>query len=203
MVVTNENIAQYISGQIDCNIEFKYGTLVDDVLGRIICGFANTSGGILVFGYSGKKELVLGYKGDAEKKIKKIMENIENAPQYEQYCVDYQGSRLSVLEIEKNKNCLSLYRGIAYVYKNNECYALSGNELMEKLSLLPGKYIQEMLPQMQDTLIELKKKTDEYELGLARSDKKALKYCIVGVVGGAILSNIPIVLNFFEALIGY
>ena len=184
--------------QAEGNVELKYGTLVADVIGEIICGFANTSGGSLIVGYSEKKNKTFGSSSNDERILRRVMRSFENPPQYELYYVEYQGKRLLVVDVMKNNDCLSLYQGIAYTHENNIYFALSGEELKNRVASQSDKYIQELLPKMQENLIELNNKVHEYEIGLAKSDKKALIYCIAGIIGGAVLSNIPKIIDFAE-----
>ena len=200
-VITNENIGQYIARQTDVNIEFKYGTLVADIIGKIICGYANTSGGFIVVGYSEKKQKTYGYSHNDEKILNTVMNSFENVPHCEKYYVNYQDHRLLIIEVEKNENFISLYNGIAYVYQNDGCFALSGEEFKKRILSQSEQSIHELLPKMQDTLIELSTKVNDYEIGLAKSDKKALIYCIVGIIGGAVQSNIPTIVGLLQYLV--
>ncbi len=101
-MVSKENIEEFLTKQPEDNVVIKYGTLIPDALGRIISGFANTTGGTLIIGYSFKKNKVFGCSGGDDKLIRRIIESIENPPQNQIYYVDYQNHSLLIVEIMKN-----------------------------------------------------------------------------------------------------
>ena len=96
-------------------LAYKAVLLVSKSLARLICSFANTSGGHIILGVSDNKE-VNGLSEDfrANSITHKALDLLSPVPDVHYQYVTYQGKRLYVIKIKKSDNEI-LFEGNAYI----------------------------------------------------------------------------------------
>nr|WP_319401830.1 ATP-binding protein [uncultured Carboxylicivirga sp.] len=114
MDITSE-IENIIGNNESEKLAYKAVLLVSKSLARLVCSFANTSGGHIILGVSENKE-VNGLSEDfrANSITHKALDILSPVPDVHYQYVTYQGKRLYVIKIKKSESEI-LFEGNAYI----------------------------------------------------------------------------------------
>jgi predicted HTH transcriptional regulator len=171
-------------------IEFKYGTLVSDVLAKCIAAFANAKGGKIIIGYSERRRSFVNSSWKDQHIIEKALVLLEDPPKIEIYNVEYKEHLLLIVDVEQNEGKLTYYQGALYKRVADE------NQLMDKNSIKSAftsisKYSDiELLIALEKMNVrneELRNKIDEHNSWAIKDSRKGFRWAIAFCVAGAIL----------------
>ena len=117
-------------------VEFKEGIPPAQELGRTACAFANTDGGIILFGVSSKKEIV-GLSHDLDKVQQSnanCLRKVQPSLMVHQHVSGLDGKKILYLEISKSHDKIAhSYDGVVYVKLGSTIKKLEGESLIEFL----------------------------------------------------------------------
>lgn len=134
MTVTFSDLQRWVSEWEGPALEFK--STVQKNIGETISAFANTYGGLVVFGVSPKKELKgLTNPDEESKRLRQILDNCKPNPKPEQEFLRHEGKTFIVLKLEpftySQNPCF--YGDLCYIRQGTTNLKLSGDSLIEFL----------------------------------------------------------------------
>lgn len=192
--INEKNIADYLQLPESETLEFKSKVVDLSIIAKNVAAFANNMGGIIIFGFS-EEFGICGCRPNTVKTIERAIESLKNPPKYLIYSVKYDNHELIILEISKNENVLTYANGALYFRKADTNQLMNMEQLEKRFSKVDINALVEAVNSMNNTINSLNEKILSYEAGLAKSDKKSLKYCIAGIVGGAIFTILSLVVS--------
>lgn len=185
------------------NVEFKYGTLVLDVVAKCIAAFANAKGGRIIVGYSKRRQQLLGSSAGDMRTIERALQQIENPPTVDCYELYYKNKHLLIVDIEPNQHDFSYYKGAIFVRVNNQVQLMNSADIKAAYSKFadptssPYDAIEKMNIQnvdLQEQVSKLEEKMDNYHKWDVTADKTSFRwavfFCVAGSVLGAIIGTI-------------
>ena len=117
-------------------VEFKEGCPSGHKLAEIICGLANTDGGVLILGISAKKE-IKGLHCDFDKlqqDIANIRQSIHSSPQVSTSIHAFNDKKIALIEVNKaNDKNAHTFNGAVYVRIGSTTHKLEGQALFDFL----------------------------------------------------------------------
>ncbi|MBI2139397.1 putative DNA binding domain-containing protein [Candidatus Woesearchaeota archaeon] len=117
-------------------VEFKEGCPSGHKLAEIICGLANTDGGVLILGVSAKKE-IKGLHCDFDKlqqEIANVLQSIHSSPQVSTSIHAIGDKKLVLIEVKKaNDKNAHTFNGAVYVRIGSTTHKLEGQALFDFL----------------------------------------------------------------------
>ncbi len=184
-------------------IEFKYGTLVLDVISKCICAFANAKGGRIIVGYSDRRKEILGSSAGDRRLIDRAIQQIENPPVIDCYELYYTNKHLLIVDIEPNQHNFSYFKGAIFIRVNDQVQLMNASDIKaayEKIfnhTLSPYDTIEKMNIQnasLQKQVVTLEDKIDKYHSWEVSADKTSFRwaifFCLAGSVLGAIIGTV-------------
>ena len=198
-----DEISDIIQHGEDEGVEFKYGTLVLDVVAKCIAAFANAKGGRIIVGYSQRRQQLIGSSAGDMRTIEKALKQIENPPTIDCYEIYYKGKHLLIVDIEPNKHDFSYYKGAIFVRVNSQVQLMNSADIKAAYSKFTGQAsspynaIEKMNIQnlkLQGQVSKLEEKMDNYHKWDITADKISFRwavfFCVAGSVLGAIIGTI-------------
>lgn len=134
MTFTYSDLQRWVSEWEGPALEFKES--VQKEAGETISSFANTYGGIIVFGVSSKKELKgLADPDEGSRRLRQILDNCKPNPKPEQEFIRHEGKTFIVLRLEpfpySHNPCF--YSDFCFIRQGTTNLKLSGENLIEFL----------------------------------------------------------------------
>lgn len=134
MTYTYADLERWVSEWEGPALEFKAS--VQKGIGETISAFANTYGGLIVFGIGPKKELKgLANPDEESKRLRQILDNCKPNPKPEQEFIRYAGKTFIVLKLEpfpySQNPCF--YGDLCYIRQGTTNLKLTGDDLIEFL----------------------------------------------------------------------
>ena len=198
-----DEISDIIQHGEDESVEFKYGTLVLDVVAKCIAAFANAKGGRIIVGYSQRRQQFIGSSAGDMRTIERALKQIENPPTIDCYEIYYKGKHLLIVDIEPNKHDFSYYKGAIFVRVNSQVQLMNSADIKAAYSKFTGQAsspynaIEKMNIQnlkLQGQVSKLEEKMDNYHKWDITADKISFRwavfFCVAGSVLGAIIGTI-------------
>ncbi|MCQ6960107.1 TIR domain-containing protein [Mucilaginibacter aquariorum] len=141
---------EYVTNQIGLpeSDRLKYEALLpsSSELGRLICAFSNTNGGIIMLGMLSKNNKISVKGLSADFQVNVVLANaiskLSPAPSVQSGFVTYQEKQLFVIKVEKSDQTIA-YNQTAYGIKSKKIYKLSqalGSDTNAGIILTNGKY---------------------------------------------------------------
>ena len=131
-----EDISALIKNGETQEVEFKEGCPSGHKLAEIICGLANTDGGVLILGISAKKE-IKGLHCDFDKlqqDIANIRQSIHSSPQVSTSIHAFDDKKIALIEVNKaNDKNAHTFNGAVYVRIGSTTHKLEGQALFDFL----------------------------------------------------------------------
>lgn len=184
-------------------VEFKYGTLVPDVIAKCIAAFANAQGGRIIIGYSERRQQIFGSSAGDKRIIERALQQLENLPSVDCYELYYENKHLLIVDIEENQHDFVYYKGAIFVRNNDQVQLMNSADIKAAygkfLDQTPSPYdaIERMNIQnadLQEKVIKLEEKIDQYHTWEVSADKTSFKwaifFCVAGSILGAIIGTI-------------
>lgn len=134
MTFAYSDLKRWVSEWEGPALEFK--TSVQKGIGKTISAFANTYGGLVVFGVSPMKELKgLANPDEESKRLRQILDNCKPNPKPEQEFITYEGKTFIILKLEpfpySQNPCF--YGDLCYIRQGTTNLKLSSWDLIEFL----------------------------------------------------------------------
>lgn len=209
-IVTQDNINSILLAGENIKVEFKANVKsARNTLPKIISAFANTEGGVIIFGYDERDRAVIGTSTNDFEIVKKIILTSELEEICSIYIVMYEKKDLIIAQVEKSKS-LVIAGGGAYIRNEDaNIFALKSNdvvtritsaiqtsdsitsiETLERLENKIGQIYDEMLRSQQEHDKELSEQRKEHEKEIIDSKKSNWFFCILSAVIGWALGKI-------------
>lgn len=189
-------------GEDEC-VEFKYGTLVLDVIAKCIAAFANAKGGRIIVGYSERHQRLVGSSVGDKRTIERALQQLENPPVVDCYELYYENKHLLIVDVEPNRYDFSYYKGAIFVRVDDQVQLMNAADIKVAYSKFinqtssPYDAIERMNIQnadLQEQVLKLEEKMDNYHKWDMTADKIsfcwAVFFCVAGSVLGAIIGTI-------------
>lgn len=203
-IVTSENINSILLAGESNTVEFKTSARhLTNILPRIISAFANTEGGVIIFGYDEEKHSVIGTSPIDFEIVKSAISKNSLEDVCNTYTILYEEKTLIIIQVEKSKSIVFAGGG-AYARKG-ECIehisVLTSKDVVKRIAssvenstTLPNEAL-ERLEQIYDELLrsqkaheeELKETKKEHEKELKDSKRNNWFFCILSAVIGCLL----------------
>ena len=210
-IVTSENIKSILLAGESNTVEFKMNVRHSiNFLPRIISAFANTEGGIIIFGYDERKHSVIGTSPLDFEIVKSAISKNSLEDVCNTYTILYEEKTLIIIQVKKSKSIVFAGGG-AYARKG-ECIehisvltskdvvkriassvensTISSNEALERLEQKIEQIYDELLRSQKAHEEELKEAKIEHEKELKDSKKNNWFFCILSAVIGCLLGII-------------
>lgn len=134
MTFTYSDLERWVSEWEGPALEFKASVQKD--IGETISAFANTYGGIIVFGVSSKKELKgLANPDEESRRLRQILDNCKPNPKPEEDFIRHEGKTFIILKLEpfpySQNPCF--YSDFCFIRQGTTNLRLSGENLIEFL----------------------------------------------------------------------
>lgn len=209
-IVTQHNINSILLAGENIKVEFKSNVKsARNTLPKIISAFANTEGGVIIFGYDERDRTVIGTSTNDFEIVKNIILTSELEEVCSIYIVMYEKKELIVTQVEKSKS-LVIAGGGAYIRnEDGNIFALKSNdvvtritsaiqtsdsitsiETLERLENKIGQIYDEMRRSQQEHDKELSEQRKEHEKEIINSKKSNWFFCILSAVIGWALGKI-------------
>lgn len=161
--VNKQNIGNIIESGENQKVEIKsHVRIANQLIGKLISGFANTEGGIVIFGIDERSEAVTGVDRKEKAMLDKSIINGGYTEFCNSYFVDYLEKTLLVLQIEKADR-LVLSGGIAYQRRQGGQHQIIPSDLIvsrvvseSNSSSGSSEIITQMFKKVYDELIAIK-----------------------------------------------
>ena len=117
-------------------VEFKESFPGTEDVARIICSFANVSGGTLIIGVSddGKITGISGNLDEMQKKVSVSVQDIKSAPHISQQIFDMHGKKVLFISVPKpGDNNFHTFKGVLYARIGSTSPKLEGQTMLEFL----------------------------------------------------------------------
>lgn len=184
-------------------VEFKYGTLVLDVIAKCMAAFANAKGGRIIVGYSERRKQILGSSAGDQRIIERALQQLENPPAVDCYELYYEKKHILVVDVEANQHDFTYYKGAIFVRTNDQVQLMNSSDIKAAYGKFinhtssPYEAIERMNIQnasLQDQVLKLEGKIDQHHTWEVGADKKSFKwavfFCVAGSVLGAIIGTV-------------
>lgn len=208
-IVTKDNINSILLAGESNTVEFK--TMVRStirVLPRIISAFANTKGGVIIFGYDERNRSVIGTSTDEFELVKSVISKNKLEDICNVYIVQYEEKALIVIQVEKSKSVV-IAGGGAYIRKeDNNISVLTSKAVVarvmptdktsETISKEDFERLEKKMEQIYDEMIH-SQKVHEEELKMQKEENDKEKkiqnrnnwfFCILSAVIGYVLGKL-------------
>lgn len=202
--INSANIKKYLENGENETVEFKSSNAPLNVICKVIAAFANTKGGILILGFHEQKGIT-GISDNEIDRINQVFSFFENPPEHIVYVVPFDKKKLLIIEIKKNTNQLTYFRGSLLIKRGDQIALMNADEirqyyhsedssqtiakLSESISIMNKSILQ-----LTEEMTKYKDEISNYKKELSKSDQKnfvsGFVFCILGVILGAIVSLI-------------
>ena len=137
--MNKENLMQLIEQKESQEVEFKLGNPASHEISQVLCAFANTDGGYLIFGVSPKGNIE-GLKCNLDRlqqDISNANQAIHSAPIISTQIFDLDTKKILVVEVNKadDKNAHT-FKGAVYVRIGSTTKRLEGQTLIDFLKII-------------------------------------------------------------------
>lgn len=138
--ITADNIHEYLLAGESDTIEFKLGIIQKRDIERMVSAFANTKGGVVVFGYDEREKTIVGVTEDEVKRLKFMCDEMQYENLCSFYTIEKNGMLIAILDIQKSKKD---------IFIDNVAYIRKGDKIFSKISNIRSKYLQEFVREIQ------------------------------------------------------
>lgn len=133
-IITSENIESILLAGESDTVEFKDSCHMSaNYLSQYISAFANTKGGVIIFGYSKRKQIVIGTSSKDFNIIESAINKYDLANLCIIYTILYNDYELIIVQVEKSES-LIIAGGAAYIRKGERNVGLSSQEVNAKIN---------------------------------------------------------------------
>lgn len=203
-IVTQDNINSILLAGENIKVEFKANVKsVRNTLPKIVSAFANTEGGVIIFGYDERDRTVIGTSTNDFEIVKKVILESKLEEVCSAYIVQYEEKELIITQVEKSKSTV-IAGGGAYIRNGDASIcaleskdvvtritstiktseSMTSIETLERLENKIGQIYDEMRRSQQAHEKELKEQKEEHEKEIIDSKRSNWFFCILSAVIG-------------------
>ena len=134
-IVTQDNINSILLAGENIKVEFKANVKsARNTLPKIISAFANTEGGVIIFGYDERDRTVIGTSTNDFEIVKKVILTSKLEEVCSAYIVMYKEKELIIAQVEKSKSIV-IAGGGAYIRNGDaSIFALKSNDVVTRIT---------------------------------------------------------------------
>lgn len=196
--VTEKNINSILLAGEGNKVEFKTrAKSAVKALPKIISAFANTDGGIIIFGYDERKQLVTGASHEEFEIVKNTIKKNKLEDICNTYTIQHEEKILIITQVEKSKSIV-IAGGGAYIRNKDNISILTSQDVMKQIgssvensesvsSKEDIERLERKIGQIYDELLRSKKAHDEE---IRNSKRNNWFFCILSAFIGYALSEL-------------
>lgn len=195
--INSNNIEEYLTKGENNTLEYKVSINSYDSICKTIAGFANTNGGIIIIGYNESTHNISSYDNNYLEKINNLYLYFDNPPEYITYTITYKNKKLLIIEVKKNIEHLTFFKGTLLFRQNDIIKPMSAQDIQKhyknNCTTQTLTELSNSISKMNQSIILLTTEVNEYKTELAKADRKNIIigfiFCILGVILGNVLQK--------------
>ena len=137
--ITSENIKEYLAAGESDTLEYKQTVPSRQALEKLISAFANTNGGIILFGYNEQQKNLVGVSIDQVNRLASEIKGLEYKYLCSVYTISVDNHLIGVLSVEKAKSD---------IYVNSVAYIRKGDEIYGKIGKIRSKHLRNFIEEI-------------------------------------------------------